>query len=60
MPVNYYHITSSKDEFEREEYLKQVNISRFKVSLTRVRLSSHNLAIGIGRYENTVRENRSV
>jgi hypothetical protein len=47
-----------KRSFETEEYLNKVNINKFRLSLTKFKLSSHNLAKETGRYENVARENR--
>ncbi|XP_060583529.1 uncharacterized protein LOC132739756 [Ruditapes philippinarum] len=47
-----------KRSLETEDYLNKVNINKFRISLTKFRLSSHNLAIETGRYENVARENR--
>ena len=47
-----------KHTFEMEDYFKYVNTSKYRISLTKFRLSSHCLAIEEGRYENIARENR--
>jgi hypothetical protein len=47
-----------KRSFETEEYLHKVNINKFRLSLTKFRLSPLNLAIETGRYQNVARENR--
>lgn len=47
-----------KHEFECEEYLTFIADSKFRTALTRFRLSSHNLHIERGRYENVPRHDR--
>ena len=42
----------------RESYLKEVEISKHRVALTRLRLSSHSLEIETGRYHHTDDEER--
>lgn len=47
-----------KHEFEQEKYLNVINTNKYRISLTKFRLSSHNLAIETGRHDNIPRENR--
>ena len=41
-----------------ETYLETIHVNKFRVSLSKFRLSSHDLAIEKGRYDNINRENR--
>ena len=56
--LNFYH--QIKHEFLPEKYLSLVKISEARNSLTRFRISSHNLFIERGRYETPIipRQNR--
>ena len=56
--LNFYH--QIKHEFLPEKYLSLVKIPEARNSLTRFRISSHNLFIEHGRYETPIipRENR--
>lgn len=47
-----------KHDFEREKYLNCIPENKYKIALTRLRTSSHNLAIETGRYDGTPREMR--
>ena len=47
-----------KHEFHRENYLDFIANKKYKVALTRFRLSSHDLRIERGRYENIARAER--
>ena len=47
-----------KHEFHRENYLDFKANKKYKVALTRFRLSSHDLRIERGRYENIARAER--
>ena len=47
-----------KHEFTSETYIDTVNENKYRYCLSRFRISSHNLAIETGRYDNTPRENR--
>ena len=47
-----------KHEFEIEKYLDFMKEKKFKFALTQFRLSSHNLAIERGRFENIARTER--
>ena len=47
-----------KHEFEMEKYLDFIKEKKFKFALTQFRLSSHNLAIERGRFENIARTER--
>ena len=47
-----------KHNFDMEPYLHKIIIEKYKVSLTKFRLSSHDLRIEKGRYDGTNRENR--
>ena len=47
-----------KHEFEVEKYLDFIKEKKFKFALTQFRLSSHNLAIERGRFENIARTER--
>ena len=47
-----------KHNFNMESYLHKIIIEKYKVSLTKFRLSSHDLRIEKGRYDGTNRENR--
>ena len=42
-----------KHEFELETYLEKISINKFRIAITKFRLSSHNLAIKQGRHEGT-------
>ena len=41
-----------------ETYLETIHVNKFRISLSKFRLSSHDLAIEKGRYNNINRENR--
>ena len=47
-----------KTEFKFEDYLNDLSNNEIRKNLTRLRLSSHNLAIESGRYEGIERQNR--
>jgi hypothetical protein len=47
-----------KHEFNLETYLKCIKNNKYRISLSKFRLSSHDLAIETGRYENKEREER--
>ena len=47
-----------KHNFELENYLNFITEKKYKVALTQFRLSSHDLAIERGRYENINRSER--
>ena len=47
-----------KHTFTLEPYLDNIHERKFQTALTRFRLSSHNLEIEIGRYQNIPREER--
>lgn len=47
-----------KHEFNLENYLKCINYKKYRISLSKFRLSSHDLAIERGRYANIEVENR--
>lgn len=47
-----------KHEFQLEKYLTVINKDNHRISLTKFRVSSHNLEIEKGRHENIPRENR--
>ena len=47
-----------KHEFEMEHYLDFITEKKYKIALTKFRLSSHNLAIEHGRFEHIERNNR--
>ena len=47
-----------KHDFQFETYLDTLPHQKFRIALTKFRLSSHNLAIERGRFENVPRENR--
>jgi hypothetical protein len=47
-----------KHEFDLEQYLKVLPECKFKNALVKFRVSSHNLRIETGRYENLIREER--
>ena len=47
-----------KDSLAMETYLETIHVDKFRVSLSKCRLSSHDLAIEKGRYNNINRENR--
>ena len=47
-----------KHSFSFEHYLDYINEPKFRIALTRFRISSHDLAIENGRYLNIARENR--
>ena len=54
--LHYY--VKYKHEFEYEDYLDKITNDSLRICLTRFRLSSHNLEIELGRYQNIIRENR--
>ena len=45
-------------KFEFKSYLKCVNVQKFRIALSQLRLSSHRLNIEVGRWNNTVFEQR--
>ena len=47
-----------KHDFEMEKYLDFITEKKYKIALTQFRLSSHDLAIERGRYENLNRRER--
>ena len=47
-----------KDSVAMETYLETIHVNKFRISLSKFRLSSHDLAIEKGRYNNINRENR--
>ena len=47
-----------KDLLAMETYLETIHVNKFRVSLSKFRLSSHDLAIEKGRYNNINRKNR--
>ena len=47
-----------KHSFQREKCLKCISIDKFRIALSKLRLSSHYLAIELGRHLNIQRENR--
>lgn len=47
-----------KHDFGLEDYLSIVNINKYRIALTKFRISSHNLEIEIGRHLNIPREDR--
>ena len=47
-----------KDSLSMETYLETIHVNKSRVSLSKFRLSSHDLAIEKGRYNNINRENR--
>ena len=47
-----------KDSLAMETYLETILVNKFRISLSKFRLSSHDLAIEKGRYSNINRENR--
>ena len=47
-----------KHSFEREKYLECITSDKFRIALSKFRLSSHHLAIELGRHLNIPRENR--
>ena len=47
-----------KCTFEFENYLNSIQIKKFRIALTKFRLSSHKLEIERGRYHNIPKENR--
>ena len=47
-----------KHSSEREKYLKCISTDKFRIALSKFRLSSHHLAIELGRHLNIPRENR--
>jgi hypothetical protein len=47
-----------KHEFEFEKYLQNIPDGKFKVALTKFRISSHTLRIETGRYENLPQKER--
>ena len=47
-----------KHEFEMEHYLDFITEKKYKIALTKFRLSSHDLAIERGRFEHIERNNR--
>ena len=53
--ASFYRVFAN---FELQAYLKCVNIKKYKIALTKLRLSSHRLSIETGRWTNIPRENR--
>jgi hypothetical protein len=47
-----------KHEFNQDLYLSVINTNKFRIALTKFRLSAHNLAIETGRHQGTPREER--
>lgn len=47
-----------KHDFELENYLDFITEKKYKIALTQFRLSSHDLAVERGRYENLIRNER--
>jgi hypothetical protein len=47
-----------KHEFKFENYLDNIKTNKFRIALSKFRLSSHDLAIETGRYTNTPRDER--
>lgn len=47
-----------KHECLFESYLENIPVKKYRIALSKIRLSSHDLAIETGRYENTPREHR--
>jgi hypothetical protein len=47
-----------KHKFEMENYLQYITNNKYRIALTKFRLSSSDLKIETGRYENTPREER--
>ena len=47
-----------KEKFEFESYLDDIRNDNLRIYLTRFRISAHSLAIELGRYNNTERDNR--
>ena len=47
-----------KNTFELETYLDKIQIKKYRISLTKFRLSSHDLEVEKGRFLNIDRENR--
>ena len=47
-----------KKSFAREQYLKLLTIPKFRRSLTKFRISSHNLPVETGRYKGLDRKDR--
>ena len=47
-----------KHDFESENYLDFITEKKYKIALTQFRLSSHDLAVERGRYENLIRNER--
>ena len=54
--LQYYR--SFKSYFEHEKYLDCVNNNNYRITMTRLRCSSHHLLIEEGRYNNILRENK--
>ena len=54
--LSYY--CKFKSTFKCEDYLDYVSHGKSRISLTRLRLSSHNVEIDTGRYRNKDRSNR--
>ena len=48
----------SFSKFELQSYLNNVNIQKYRVAMTRLRLSSHRLHIETGRWSNTSSQRR--
>ena len=45
-----------KSELKMENYLNNIYVKKYKIALTKFRLSSHDLAIEKGRYTNVERD----
>ena len=45
-------------DFELEYYLDFISEKKYKIALTQFRLSSHDLAVERGKYENLIRNER--
>ena len=52
------HYCIFKHDFELEDYLKYISINKYRIALTKFRISSHNLAIEQGRHDNIPSEER--
>ena len=54
--LSFYNLY--KNSFCLEPYLELIDVNKFRVALTKFKLSSHDLAIEKGRYTNIAREER--